>query len=271
MLYQTLLGAWPLQEPDQNFIERIQAYALKAVREAKLDLDEGADMLMVKPALPYLDVVRSLRDALPELPLFAYQVSGEYSMIRAAAERGYVDGCAVALESLLAIKRAGADAILIHSKRSRPDEILAFAREWAGRGPLVIVPTRYYSTPTDVFREAFSGVTPAKGRGPSREDARRNKAALLKVLAPHGGHDIPSAVRSFTPPAGARSLPRTPCRRPGSMSAHPPAATGTSLSRPTRLALISPRSPWREARSGLKMGVGCPLTSLFLDRVEVVH
>ncbi len=86
----------------------------EALLEARLDVDEGADMLMVKPALPYLDVVRGLRDAFPETPLFAYQVSGEYSMIRAAAEQGYVDGCAVALESLLAIKRAGADAIITY-------------------------------------------------------------------------------------------------------------------------------------------------------------
>jgi len=88
--------------------------AREALLEARLDVEQGADMLMVKPALPYLDVVRSLRDELPEVPLFAYQVSGEYSMIRAAAEQGYVDGCAVALESLLAIKRAGADAIITY-------------------------------------------------------------------------------------------------------------------------------------------------------------
>lgn len=99
---------------DRRSYQMDSANAREALLEARLDVQEGADMLMVKPALPYLDVVRRVRDELPELPLFAYQVSGEYSMIRAAAAAGFVDGCAVALESLLAIKRAGADAIITY-------------------------------------------------------------------------------------------------------------------------------------------------------------
>lgn len=86
----------------------------EALREARLDWNEGADILMVKPALPYLDVLRRVRDAIPDAPLAAYQVSGEYSMIKAAAERGWLDERTVAVESLTAIKRAGAGMILTY-------------------------------------------------------------------------------------------------------------------------------------------------------------
>jgi porphobilinogen synthase len=83
----------------------------EAVRESLQDEDEGADMLMVKPAGPYLDVVRAVRDA-SALPLVAYQVSGEYAMLKAAAERGWLDERRCALESLVGIRRAGADLIV---------------------------------------------------------------------------------------------------------------------------------------------------------------
>jgi porphobilinogen synthase len=85
----------------------------EALEEIRLDLAEGADMVMVKPALAYLDVIARARD-LVDVPIAAYHVSGEYSMIKAAAERGWVDGQAVALEHLSAIKRAGADVILTY-------------------------------------------------------------------------------------------------------------------------------------------------------------
>jgi len=91
----------------------------EALREAALDMAEGADMLMVKPALPYLDVIHRVRDAFPELPLAAYNVSGEYSMIKAAAANGWLDEQKVVLETLTAIKRAGADLILTyHAKEA---------------------------------------------------------------------------------------------------------------------------------------------------------
>lgn len=86
----------------------------EALREAKLDVNEGADMLMVKPALAYLDVIRVVKDAFPELPLAAYNVSGEYAMIKAAAANGWIDEVRVTLETLTAIKRAGADLILTY-------------------------------------------------------------------------------------------------------------------------------------------------------------
>ena len=83
----------------------------EALREAEADLEEGADILMVKPASHYLDIVRLLRDRL-DVPIAAYQVSGEYSMIKAAAANGWINGQTAALESLLSIRRAGADIIL---------------------------------------------------------------------------------------------------------------------------------------------------------------
>jgi porphobilinogen synthase len=83
----------------------------EALRECELDLDEGADALMIKPALPYLDVIRAVREAF-DVPIAAYNVSGEYAMVKAAARAGWLDERAAALESLTAIKRAGADLIL---------------------------------------------------------------------------------------------------------------------------------------------------------------
>jgi len=86
----------------------------EALHEAALDIDEGADMLMVKPALAYLDVIRVVKDAYPELPMAAYNVSGEYSMIKAAAQNGWIDEAKATLETLTSIKRAGADLIITY-------------------------------------------------------------------------------------------------------------------------------------------------------------
>jgi porphobilinogen synthase len=86
----------------------------EALREAALDIEEGADMLMVKPALAYLDVIRVVKDAYPELPMAAYNVSGEYSMIKAAAQNGWIDEAKATLETLTSIKRAGADLIITY-------------------------------------------------------------------------------------------------------------------------------------------------------------
>jgi porphobilinogen synthase len=93
------------------------ANAREALREAELDVLEGADMLMVKPALPYLDIVRQTRDQYPEIPLAAYNVSGEYSMVKAAAANGWLDEERVVLELLTGIKRAGADMIITYHAR----------------------------------------------------------------------------------------------------------------------------------------------------------
>ena len=89
----------------------------EALREVAIDIEEGADMLMVKPALHYLDVIHRVRESFPELPLLAYNVSGEYAMIKAAAANGWLDERAVTLETLTAIKRAGADLIITYHAR----------------------------------------------------------------------------------------------------------------------------------------------------------
>ena len=90
------------------------ANSREALREAALDVAEGADFLMVKPALPYLDIIRQLHDHFPELPLAAYNVSGEYAMIKAAAANGWLEEERVVLETLTGIKRAGADLIITY-------------------------------------------------------------------------------------------------------------------------------------------------------------
>ena len=90
------------------------AAAEQALREVELDLAEGADLIMVKPALAYLDIIRRVHDRFPGVPLAAYNVSGEFAMVKAAAERGWIDERAVALESLTAITRAGASIILTY-------------------------------------------------------------------------------------------------------------------------------------------------------------
>ncbi len=85
----------------------------EALKEVELDIEEGADIIMVKPALPYLDIIRQVRDNI-NLPVAAYNVSGEFSMVKAAAEKGWIDEKKVAMEMLISIKRAGADIILTY-------------------------------------------------------------------------------------------------------------------------------------------------------------
>ena len=85
----------------------------EALREVAIDLEEGADMVMVKPGMPYLDIVRRVKDEFG-VPTYAYQVSGEYAMLKAAAINGWIDGEACMLEALLSFKRAGADGILTY-------------------------------------------------------------------------------------------------------------------------------------------------------------
>jgi porphobilinogen synthase len=98
---------------DRRGYQMNPANAAEAVREAKLDLEEGADMLMVKPATPYLDVVRRVKEA-TEAPLAAFHVSGEYSMLKAAAANGWIDERAAVVETLTGIRRAGADVVITY-------------------------------------------------------------------------------------------------------------------------------------------------------------
>ena len=98
---------------DKKTYQMNPANASEALIEADLDIEEGADMIMVKPALAYLDIIKSLKDNY-DVPVTAYNVSGEYAMIKAAAEKGWLDGEKVMMESLLSIKRAGADIIITY-------------------------------------------------------------------------------------------------------------------------------------------------------------
>jgi porphobilinogen synthase len=98
---------------DRRTYQMDPANVREALREMELDLEEGADIIMVKPALSYLDVIRAARERF-DVPIAAYNVSGEYSMVKAAAERGWIDGTRVMQEILTSIKRAGADLILTY-------------------------------------------------------------------------------------------------------------------------------------------------------------
>ncbi|MEO1749777.1 MAG: porphobilinogen synthase, partial [Pseudomonadota bacterium] len=111
--YREAIGTSGLLKGDKKTYYIDPANAHEAVHDAALDVEEGADMLMVKPGLPYLDICRQIKDAF-EMPTFAYQVSGEYAMVEAAAANGWIDGERVMLESLSAFKRAGCDGILTY-------------------------------------------------------------------------------------------------------------------------------------------------------------
>ena len=120
--FRDAAGSTP-QQGDRRGHQMDPANAREALREAALDEAEGADVIMVKPALPYLDIVRALRDR-TDLPIACFNVSGEYSLVKAAAANGWIDGEAVALEMLLSMKRAGADIVITY-----------FARDLAPRLP----------------------------------------------------------------------------------------------------------------------------------------
>jgi porphobilinogen synthase len=98
---------------DRRAYQMDPANGREALREVRMDIEEGADMVMVKPALPYLDIVRRVRDE-TDLPVAAYNVSGEYAMVKAAANAGYLDERAAVLEALTSIRRAGADIVITY-------------------------------------------------------------------------------------------------------------------------------------------------------------
>ena len=147
----------------------------EALREVALDIDEGADIVMVKPALPYLDVIRRVKERFG-WPVAAYQVSGEYAMVKAAAAQGWIDEDRVVDETLLAIRRAGADVIITY-----------FARR---RGAAV-----------GTMRQALA---PRAG-GPARGAARRVGDAPARSVS-SGGSSTSRCARSFRCP----TIPRSP-------------------------------------------------------------
>ena len=111
--FRDAVGSSGCLKGDKRTYQMDPANGIEALREAALDIEEGADMLMVKPGLPYLDIIYRLKETFG-LPTFAYQVSGEYAMIEAAARNGWLDGDCAMMESLTAFKRAGADGILTY-------------------------------------------------------------------------------------------------------------------------------------------------------------
>ncbi len=111
--FRDALGSKGALKGDKRTYQMDPANSDEALREVELDLEEGADMVMVKPGMPYLDIIRRVKDEFGA-PTFAYQVSGEYSMIMAAANNGWIDGDKAMMESLVAFKRAGADGVLTY-------------------------------------------------------------------------------------------------------------------------------------------------------------
>jgi porphobilinogen synthase len=114
--FRDAVGSSKALKGDKRTYQMDSANGDEAMREVALDIAEGADMVMVKPGMPYLDIVRRVKDAF-QMPTFAYQVSGEYSMLTAAAENGWLDRERVMMESLIAFKRAGASGILTYFAR----------------------------------------------------------------------------------------------------------------------------------------------------------
>jgi porphobilinogen synthase len=114
--FRDALDSAPRGGLDKKTYQMDPANRREALREVRLDLEQGADMVMVKPALPYLDVVMAVKEAVC-VPVAAYHVSGEYAMLKAAAENGWLDGDRCMMEAVLSIKRAGADVILTYAAK----------------------------------------------------------------------------------------------------------------------------------------------------------
>lgn len=122
--FRDAIGSAKTLTGDKRTYQMDSANTDEAVREVELDISEGADMVMVKPGMPYLDVVRRVKDTFA-MPTFAYQVSGEYAMIAAAAGNGWLDGDRAMMESLLAFKRAGADGVLSYFAPKAAEQLKA--------------------------------------------------------------------------------------------------------------------------------------------------
>src|SRR6187431_1048653 len=152
--FRDAVGSAKTLTGDKRTYQMDSANSDEALREVELDIAEGADMIMVKPGLPYLDVLQRVKDAFG-MPTFAYQVSGEYAMIAAAANNGWIDGDRAMMESLLGFKRAGADGILTYFAPKAAERIKA-----QGRRNIV-------DTPQDCSQLMVAGPWRGLGRFPS--------------------------------------------------------------------------------------------------------
>ncbi len=249
------------------------ANAREALREVLLDVEEGADLVMVKPAGPYLDVIRQVRDAV-RVPVVAYQVSGEYSLIKAAAARGWIDERAAVLETLTGIRRAGADldhhllragggAVAARRERRTSHFLAACRRQPVAHTPgLGHAPGR--ALPAGVPRAARQGrlrdpdAHPRAGRrgDPAAAAALRARCGhpLQRHHDPAAGHGRGARLRAR---ARACASPSAPMRRSTRCPRWCPSATCRSCWRPIRLV-----------RAGVPRGVpligfaGAPFTLL---------
>ena len=178
---------------DRKAYQQDPRNAREALEEIRADLAEGADMVMVKPALAYLDVLAHVR-AEVDVPLAAYHVSGEYAMVKAAAERGWIDGPAVMLEHLTAIRRAGADMILTYAARDvdRPPLL-----DRCSGGPRPPSPRCADQASSTASRRVIAQVD----RPPA--DVNRSRGEVVGVVA----------SRSTPPPCGRRACRSRRCRR----------------------------------------------------------
>lgn len=122
--FRDAIGSAKTLTGDKRTYQMDSANSDEALREVELDIAEGADMVMVKPGMPYLDIIRRVKDTF-SVPTFAYQVSGEYAMIAAAAGNGWIDGDRAMMESLLAFKRAGADGVLTYFAPAAAEKLRA--------------------------------------------------------------------------------------------------------------------------------------------------
>ena len=224
----------------------------EAMEEIRADLDEGADMVMVKPALAYLDVIARARAEL-DVPLAAYHVSGEYSMVQAAAERGWIDGPAVALEHITAIKRAGADVILTYFARvaGRVPRLMAASRRMTGltndglfERARALIPGGVNS-PVRAFGSV--GGVPyfvAKAEGPHVWDVEGTR--YVDFVQSYGavilGHANPHVVDAITDRGGRRHLVRCPDSRRG-RAWPPPSSSACHRSRRCVWCRVAPRRP----------------------------
>jgi porphobilinogen synthase len=125
-------GAVGAAKRDKSHYQMDPCNGDEALREVAMDIAEGADMVMVKPGMPYLDVVHAVRQGFPSVPVMVYQVSGEYAMLNAAAQNGWLDYDKAMMEALLAFKRAGADAILTYAAPWAAKALLANGHELEG-------------------------------------------------------------------------------------------------------------------------------------------
>ena len=168
--FRDAIGSAKTLTGDKRTYQMDSANSDEALREVELDIAEGADMVMVKPGMPYLDIVRRVKDTFA-MPTFVYQVSGEYAMIAAAANNGWIDGERAMMESLLGFKRAGADGILTYFAPKAAEKLKARGSSLARR-PGRRAGTHNHRCPVRLIVEQPSRIVRSRGMDPARRSLR---------------------------------------------------------------------------------------------------